>query len=738
MDTLVQKTQEWLNKTYGGRIGYSPLREDGITGWSTVKALTFALQVELGVSSPNGFFGPDTTEKFKAISPISMNSDSTKENINYIIQGALFCKGYNAQEFSGEFTILTQKAIMALQSDAGLSNPSGSVDLALMKALLSMDAFKLLNYDSYDGKDSIRKVQQYLNNTYSSNNDFSYNIGLVPCDGIYGRTTNKALIYALQIEEGVSADGIWGTNTKNNCPTIPSSKATKKFIYLLQAALYCNGEDPNGLDGGFGSGAQKAVKNFQSFAGLTADGYAGSQTWASLLVSTGDPFRAGNACDTTETITPAKAQVLLKNGRTYVGRYLTGKYKITPNELNTIYNSGLKIIPIMQVLGDYKGYFDETSGFNDANSALTVAKANGFPENTVIYFAIDYDALLSDLNDYILPYFKSINKVFNSVSPHYRVGVYAPRAICTALSEAGYTCSSYVSDMSTGFSSNLGYRLPENWSFDQIYEYTTKNGRALRNGNNYLEIDNVVSKPGNINYCTNINTNYEYDKLIEKINSSKLLKVLGISLSGLGKLVLFDNELIKLSVQAAIEFISADDDAVETLTLENGKISDVAIQTTLDQIKVGLGDDFSKQISADIEQLKWLKGGIKLSYTTNTVKIELSEQINTDEFPKLYERCPFPITLTLCVELKHTNGNSISEEANEIYNKVSSLTYQTVSIVANVTRVLKILALVALAIVVGAASISAICAAPEVAAGIIIFGLIGSLTYKLLNSSNNA
>lgn len=57
-----------------------------------------------------------------------------------------------------------------------------------MKALLDMSAFKLVS----GGDSRIRQIQQNLNRDY---NDY---IGLMPCDGLYGRDTNKALIYALQ------------------------------------------------------------------------------------------------------------------------------------------------------------------------------------------------------------------------------------------------------------------------------------------------------------------------------------------------------------------------------------------------------------------------------------------------------------------------------------------------------------------------------------------------------------
>ena len=34
------------------------------------------------------------------------------------------------------------------------------------------------------------------------------------------------------------------------------------------------------------------------------------------------------------------------------------------------------------------------------------------------------------------------------------------------------TTSSFVSDMSSGFTGNCGYPLPKNWAFDQFFETT--------------------------------------------------------------------------------------------------------------------------------------------------------------------------------------------------------------------------------------------------------------------------
>ena len=79
-----------------------------------------------------------------------------------------------------------------------------------MKALMSMDSFKLLP-PSYGGDGNVRIFQQWLNNNYESYT------GLNPCDGVYSRNTNTALIYALQAEEGLPlrvANGNFGNTTQ--------------------------------------------------------------------------------------------------------------------------------------------------------------------------------------------------------------------------------------------------------------------------------------------------------------------------------------------------------------------------------------------------------------------------------------------------------------------------------------------------------------------------------------------
>ncbi|WP_262392052.1 glycoside hydrolase domain-containing protein [Sporolactobacillus inulinus] len=175
----------------------------------------------------------------------------------------------------------------------------------------------------------------------------------------------------------------------------------------------------------------------------------------------------GTACDCVTEITSSKAQALKDAGYRTVGRYLVnvveGKdKKIKPNELDVIFNEGLMVFPIYQTVGDGSGYFNRNQGKIDAQDAYTAAKNHGFKSGTTIYFDVDYDALGNEITSNVLPYFQGINQQINYLDSYYKIGVYGPRNVCTQVSERGWAATSFVSDMSTGFSANLGYPLPTN------------------------------------------------------------------------------------------------------------------------------------------------------------------------------------------------------------------------------------------------------------------------------------
>lgn len=489
-DEMVRKTQQWLNQTYGGRTGYgNNITEDGITGINTVNALLRALQIELGITSTANSFGPTTISKFNTRFPNGIqqqnSSDETEDNIYGIIQGACWCKGYsvNSTEITKHFYSGTGNAIINLKNDAGCNDNSSTVTLNVMKALTSMTYFVC----GAGGSEDIRYMQKYLNRTYENY------IGLAPCDGIYSRQMNKALIYALQAEEGLSttsANGNFGQTTKRCCPTIPynnvetnvnglkySSESINKFIILLKISLFVNGYGSGDLSPVYNS---SLISEFQSSLMLNSTGICNLSTWLSLLTSCGDTSRTAIACDTINEMTTSRLNAVISNGFSIIGRYLTNTpngtldKKIKKDELPRILNRGCKFFPIFQESGNSSSDFTIVKGVQNLKTAFDAALILKIPRNSVIYFAVDFDATDAQISNYILPYFQALHAASNSycIPNYYKIGVYGTRNVCQQVLDAGYAVTSFVSDMSSGYSGNMGFQMPSNWTFDQFYETT--------------------------------------------------------------------------------------------------------------------------------------------------------------------------------------------------------------------------------------------------------------------------
>lgn len=500
-DDMVYLTQKWLNQEYGDVSGFGSVPENGKTGWKTIYGLTRALQYELGITSLADNFGPKTQEAYKK--NILSRDDNATSNMYAILQGALWCKGYSPG-YNFDYNSITdtvtvdavfdervEEAVIEMKTDAGLINPNGVVTLNTMKALLSMDAFKLLK--SYGGKEVIREMQQKFNREYEEY------IGLMPCDGVYGRSTNTATIYVLQAVEGMPvgvATGKFKTKTQECCPDIPynrNSSAAKNysgsyytdsqifdFIELLQFGLYANGIGDGTINGVFDTKTRQNVVAFQKKFALPETGKVDITTWLSLFVSHGDQNRSALACDCATKITTVKAKTLYDNGYRYVGRYLTkvpgGLDKdITLEEAQIILDAGLNFFPIYQTVGTKKEYFTAEQGASDANAAIEAARKLGVPNGTIIYFAVDFDANDEHITDYVLPYFAKVHETMEK-SKIYKTGVYGVRNVCTRVSNKGYACSSFVSNLSSGFSGNLGFPMPDNWAFDQFATVTIGEG----------------------------------------------------------------------------------------------------------------------------------------------------------------------------------------------------------------------------------------------------------------------
>jgi hypothetical protein len=213
----------------------------------------------------------------------------------------------------------------------------------------------------------------------------------------------------------------------------------------------------------------------------------------------GPEFRLGHAkfpgADCSTKLNAAKAQTLYDNGYRIVGRYLTNvpgglDKAITKVDAQAIFDAGLRFFPIYQAGGSSNTYFTQEQGIADAQAAIAAAIGLGIPGDTFIYFAVDYDATDYNITNNVIPYFGKVYEVMSKSA--YKTGIYGARNVCDRVASAGYSGSSFVSNLSTGFSGNLGFRMPGDWAFDQFANLEGAN--ALGTGDGRIEIDrNAVS-----------------------------------------------------------------------------------------------------------------------------------------------------------------------------------------------------------------------------------------------------
>lgn len=485
---------------------------------------------------------------------------------------------------------------MELQGDAGF-NPDGVFSSMWAKALFDMSAFVLVP----GGDSNIRTIQQQLNKAY---HDY---FGILPCDGTYQRDTNTALIYALQAEEGMGIDeanGIYGPGTTSRTPVL-SPGDDNKFVTILGYGLYVNGfyQDhdfiPNKPDTLFTSEMESAVVEYKRFMALgqgPVTGIADLSVMKGLLSSAGDTDRPASGADTATQLTKEHIQTLVDEKVTVVGRYLTGSVGtgddkrdkfLTIEELQNLFEAGISVFPIYQDGGWYEEYFTSEQGSTDAKIAGQTAYDLGIPVGTTVYFAVDVDVQDGNIPGTIIPYF---NSVFLSLKDYrYEVGVYGTRNVCSRVIEEGFAINAFVSDMSTGFSGNLGFKMPKEWSFDQFVEL------SIGIGAGQLDIDRVAVSGRDYGFSS-----FEDTKLQEIRKKFLAIGDIIPILKGpaLGTVSFDHEEMIPYGpyhIYVKLEESAEGDDGPTAINIENGKIS----TKLTDQLKTFYGD-----IVLPIEQQK--------------------------------------------------------------------------------------------------------------------------------------
>ena len=613
-DEAVLAVQKWLNKTYSGVSGFTTAPENGQTGWPTIYSLRMGLQHEIGISAIGEGFGDAT--KTALASVVGSLKPGYKGNIAQLIQGAFWCKGINpGSDFNQDFSDATEQAFKTLQQNAGIT-ANGVVTVNLMAALFDMAAFTLVT----GGSEKVRSMQQYLNGRFSNN------IGILPCDGIYQRDTNTALIYALQRAEGMAADvanGIYGQKTIDNCPVLSEGSTDTDAVRILQYGLLVNGFTDIPTNGQFTSAVGDAVAAFSTMMNLepTTGRIAGNRVIKGLLNSNGDTTRDSIACDTSKKLTSSDVALLRKYGFSIVGRYLTGSVgnaftpkNLTASEIKSITDGGMSIFPIYQDGGADIKYFTETQGVLDAMAAASTARVLGFPNSTIIYFACDVDILEGDIEATVVAYMRGVNS--GLAKSGFRAGIYGTRNVCAHVLKAGYAVRCFVSDMSTGYSGNLGYAMPLNWSFDQFIEYSIGD----------IPIDQVatdvkISDPGTKTFTPGALPDSAKVVVANDLMNGLIDDLVNFSA---GKDYMFPMPIPGVIATWSVDFTAGNG----PIGIKDGKLDSVALQKKFESNFGNIKDATSYQ--AVIDQSKVIQVGAKISQGSIDYSIK-TDQIGTVE-----------------------------------------------------------------------------------------------------------
>ena len=534
-DPWVLEVQQWLNKTYGNHPNYGSVKENGKTGWDTIYGIIRAIQLELGVTdNPVDNFGEGTSAAWETKVTPNLAVGYSNGNVVKLIDAGFRCKGMGSGKFDNKYSEENIYGLLSLKEAAGFSSPNSTFSSMWAKALFDMSAFSLLP----GGDAQIQAMQKWLNGNY-----YSYT-GIMPCDGIYQRNTNQALIYALQAEEGLSPDeatGTYGETTTRLTPTLTIGD-NNSFVPILKFGLLVNGfYDSDDFTTLFTSAVGEKVESFRRFMVLKPYSQIANVTVIKgLLSSAGDTNRSADGVDTSTQLSYNQIQTLVNNKVFFVGRYLTGTVGtgseerdkfLTEAECSMLFGEDINIFPIYQDGGYYIEYFSRSQGYQDGVKAGTAATSLGIPKGVNIYFAVDIDILGDDIEGTVKEYFIGVNQGLKDY--RYDIGVYGTRNVCSQMYKLGLAENSFVADMSTGFSGNLGFSMPRNWAFDQFIEFT------MGTGDEAVGIDQVAIsyKDQGFTYLESNNHSPRFLDFVEKVQKEADNYFPSASVSGKAKLV---------------------------------------------------------------------------------------------------------------------------------------------------------------------------------------------------------
>lgn len=159
----------------------------------------------------------------------------------------------------------------------------------------------------------------------------------------------------------------------------------------------------------------------------------------------------------------------------YINPISLGSEKtVTPEEARALTAAGIRLGLVCEGWGGASSAgigatINATTGERDALVCRQYAPKVGAPQNACIYFAVDVDASAAQIQNYILPYFRSVRRILSDGSrpePLYRVGIYACGMACDIVKSAGLADLTWLSN-ALGWNGSHTYKASLEWSLLQ-------------------------------------------------------------------------------------------------------------------------------------------------------------------------------------------------------------------------------------------------------------------------------
>lgn len=172
--------------------------------------------------------------------------------------------------------------------------------------------------------------------------------------------------------------------------------------------------------------------------------------------------------DSSSVVTPSAAKCLAQLGFTFVGRYYrshkSAMSRLTREEALAISAAGLNVVAMFEYAGTKASYFTAAQAAMDVQDTIEQVAEVTQPLGSAIYFSVDYNATVDDIDGPVTEYFKV---VAGALRPKFSVGVYGSGATCSAMLTAGLADLAWLSQ-SIGF---LGTPDYTRWSLKQGFPH---------------------------------------------------------------------------------------------------------------------------------------------------------------------------------------------------------------------------------------------------------------------------